>query len=134
MTLSQGSAKREYWSSTLQRQGICSHAYKRERPRKGIYQTTPRWKNIGTSDRARKKLWDFDLGDEYILERHGAVEDTTLMVGQQQYKAVIIPGDMKNMRGSTYELVRKFAENGGAVLCCERPGAYIDGKVSEKHW
>ena len=79
-----------------------------------------------------RELWDFDLGDEYILERHGAVEDTTLMVGQQQYKAVIIPGDMKNMRGSTYELVRKFAENGGAVLCCGRPGAYIDGKVSEK--
>jgi hypothetical protein len=75
--------------------------------------------------------WDYDLGDEYTLQRHAAVKDGKLQFGAQCYDAVVVSGDMKNMMKSTVELLQQIMESGGCVFACGNPGSYIDGLQDE---
>lgn len=75
--------------------------------------------------------WDFDLGDEYTLARHGKAEEGLLKVVKQQYSCVIISGSMKNMLSSTAELLEACMKNGVKVIAVGHPGCYING-VSEE--
>ena len=71
--------------------------------------------------------WDYDLGDEYTLQRHAAVENGRLRVGAQHYEVVVMSGDMKNMLKSTASLLSRLMKSGGCVIACGNPGSYIDG-------
>ncbi|MHB1628099.1 MAG: glycosyl hydrolase [Bacilli bacterium] len=73
--------------------------------------------------------WDFDLGDEVIMERLASVQDRRLTVGGQSYGLVVMSGDMKNMRGSTMSLLKEFLSSGGTVLSQGPPGPYLDGEM-----
>lgn len=64
--------------------------------------------------------YDFDYIDESILERHGAVENSSLKVAFANYKAVIVP-PVLSLRKSTYDILKKFIENGGKVISIENP-------------
>lgn len=75
--------------------------------------------------------WDFDLGDEFILERNGRAEEGKLAVGQQRYEIVIISRDMANMKKSTVTLLKEYIRQGGAVLSEGQPGPYVDGLSDE---
>lgn len=75
--------------------------------------------------------WDFDYGDEYTLARHAAVADGKLSLVKQDYSAVIVSGDMKNMLSSTVALLKKCAAMGVPVLTVGKPGPYVDGLVFE---
>lgn len=76
--------------------------------------------------------WDFDLGDEYTMERHGGVSGRKLRVGRQAYDAVLISGDMRNLRASTAALLRQALDAGVKVLAVDRPGPYVEGLKDEK--
>ncbi len=71
--------------------------------------------------------WDYDLGDEYTMQRHASVENGKLRVGEQHYEVVVVPGDMKNMLKSTASLLSQLMKSGGCVISCGNPGSYIDG-------
>ncbi len=71
--------------------------------------------------------WDFDLGDEYTLARHGKAQNGSLQVAGQNYACVIITGSMKNMLSSTAQLLESCIQNGVSVIASGSPGCYVDG-------
>ena len=59
------------------------------------------------------RQYDFDLGDEYILERNGRPEQGVLICGNQSYEIIILSSDMKNMRSSTCLMLSAYLDQGG---------------------
>lgn len=76
-------------------------------------------------------LWDFDLGDEFLLERHGGTEagadGAKLRMGLARYDVAVVPEGMANMRGSTIRLLERLLTSGGRVAVVGEPGPYVDG-------
>jgi len=70
--------------------------------------------------------WDFELGDEKIMARHGSVEGSQLRVGRCLYKAVIIPPAV-TLAGTTVKLLKRFVENGGLLIAFKPLPTMIDG-------
>ncbi|MFD2329629.1 glycosyl hydrolase [Cohnella sp. GCM10020058] len=75
--------------------------------------------------------WDYDLCDEYIMERHADVEGSSLRVGQSHYEIVIVPAAMTHMKASTVALLRRFLEGGGFVVAADRAPDRVDGARCE---
>ncbi|MGC9453385.1 MAG: glycosyl hydrolase [Phycisphaerae bacterium] len=59
--------------------------------------------------------WDWDFGDESLLEKYSKVSGDTLSVGEMSYKLVVVP-PCETLRSSTVELLKRFAAQGGAVM------------------
>ena len=74
------------------------------------------------------RQYDFDLGNESIMARHGRAADGRLTVGEQDYDVVVCSGDMKNMCQSTVDLLHTFLDSGGTVVSLGTPGDYVDGE------
>ena len=82
---------------------------------------------------------DFDYGDEDHLHRWGRVEPAAgageggdgpmLVLGECAYRVVVVAG-VETIRGSTLDLLRRFAEAGGAVVFAGEPPAYVDALPS----
>ncbi len=76
--------------------------------------------------------WDFDIGDEYSLERNAISESGRLQFGRQAYETVVISRNMRNMRATTVKLLGAFAATGGRILCSDPQldsmAEYIDGE------
>lgn len=75
--------------------------------------------------------WDFDLGDEFTLERYGEVAGKALQVSAQSYDVVVVPGDMKNMLRNTVRLLEAFAEAGGTIIATGSAGGVVDGLAKD---
>ncbi len=75
--------------------------------------------------------WDWDFGDESLLAEHAKVSGDSLSVGQMSYKLVVVPTAL-TLRGSTVELLKRFAAQGGAVLFVGEPPRMIDAEPSEE--
>jgi hypothetical protein len=73
---------------------------------------------------------DFDLGDEFIIERHASVEGDEFIVGEQRYRMVVVPPSL-NWSSSTLRLLREFAANGGRVLFVGQIPTHVDGEPSD---
>ena len=71
--------------------------------------------------------YDFDLGDESLLEKYAGVEDTIFKVGNMSYSTIILP-PVISLRESTVKLLEKFVRNGGAVLGSKPYPQYIEGE------
>ncbi|MBB6633846.1 glycosyl hydrolase [Cohnella thailandensis] len=59
--------------------------------------------------------WDYDLGDEYIIERHGYAAEGRFGVARREYDIVIVPPAMIHLRPATAELLHRYMESGGKV-------------------
>lgn len=69
----------------------------------------------------------YHLGDDRILERHAAVEEAVLRVGQRRYRVVVVP-DCLTLTAATAALLETFKAHGGLLLfSAVRPTA-IDGQ------
>ncbi len=73
----------------------------------------------------------YDLGDDIIMERHARVEEDRLIVGRMEYRTVILP-HMTLMRKSSFELLKKFAANGGKIIATGATPCLLDGEESEE--
>ena len=73
----------------------------------------------------------YDLGDERIMERHGSVKGSTLAVGLQTYRAVIVP-DMCNICAGTVELLERYQANGGLLIFGGMVPELVDGVPSDR--
>lgn len=73
--------------------------------------------------------YDFDLGDEIILEEKGRVEGKKLFVNLADYSLVIIPS-VKTLLSSTVKLLRQFMDAGGKAVAVAPLATMIDGEVS----
>ncbi|WP_179215879.1 glycosyl hydrolase [Paenibacillus sp. MY03] len=76
------------------------------------------------------KGWNYDLGDEYIIEHHGRIQDSAFIVGERDYDIVVYPDSMKAMRASTFKLLSEFLASGGVVLALGDVGERIEGELS----
>jgi hypothetical protein len=74
--------------------------------------------------------FDYDFGDEFILERHGSIKESHFIVGSRSYDLVIIPAEMTHMLGSTVDLLEHWLSSGGRVLALGETGRLIDGLPS----
>jgi len=98
---------------------------------------SPRWETLSrtypkTIQFLSNRLWDFDLGDEWILEHHGKIKDGKFQVGQQQYEVIVIPAAILNLRASTLRLLADWTRQGGRVLMLGDPPSLIDGRPSQR--
>lgn len=73
--------------------------------------------------------YDYDLGDELILHECGRAENGKLTVNLASYPVVVMP-PMRNLLGSTFELLREFLECGGKLVAAGELPALIDGVPS----
>lgn len=72
--------------------------------------------------------YDFDLGDEAIISRHGRIEEDLLFVGQQRYKIIMVPPCV-TLRRTTVTLLQQFADLGGRVIFLSTFPTLIDGSL-----
>jgi len=72
---------------------------------------------------------DFEYGEEFILERHGRVEDGLLHVGESAYSVVVIP-PMSSLKRSTFNLLNEFSMGGGEILLVGERPSRIEGSES----
>lgn len=76
--------------------------------------------------------YDFDLGDESLLEQYGRVAGKgTLQVGQGVYRAVLIPS-MDTVEGATVKLLKEFAKQGGSILCLKPVPFLLEGEETRE--
>ncbi|WP_201006169.1 glycosyl hydrolase [Paenibacillus glycanilyticus] len=73
--------------------------------------------------------WDFDFGDETIIERHGSVEGRRFVVANRAYEAVMVPPAMLNMKRSTASLLKQFMDANGLILSYGAKPVYLDGEA-----
>jgi len=71
--------------------------------------------------------YDFDLGDEVVMARHGAVKRQRLLVGKAAYRLVVIPESVSLFR-STAALLREFLAAGGRVIAMRRRPTHLEGE------
>lgn len=88
----------------------------------------------------RLSLWlgelhyDYDLGDETILGAHAHVQGNCLVVGQQRYRAVIIPPSL-NWSEQTVALLREFVAHGGCVVNMKPQPSLVGGRgIAPGNW
>jgi hypothetical protein len=74
--------------------------------------------------------WDWDFGDESLLETHAKVSGDAMRVGQMSYRLVVVP-PCETLRGTTLELLARFVDQGGAVLFVGEAPRRVDGGKSE---
>ncbi|MHB1354834.1 MAG: hypothetical protein ACYCZF_02530, partial [Anaerolineae bacterium] len=68
----------------------------------------------------------FHYGDERIIRRHGSVHGSTLRVGTQNYKVVIVP-PLETLEASTLALLQQFVANGGTLVWINSQPTLVDG-------
>jgi hypothetical protein len=73
-----------------------------------------------------KLHYDYDLGDEIIIQRHGKNNNGLFYVGKKGYKYVLVPSCI-TLRKTTALQLLEFAENGGKVLFVGQLPYLIDG-------
>lgn len=74
---------------------------------------------------------EYDLGSENIIKDQGKVNGKKFVVGKRGYSKVVIPPLVENVDAPTFELLKKFAANGGTILTFARP-EYLDGSLNDE--
>ncbi len=71
--------------------------------------------------------YDYDLGDEIMISRHGAVKGKQFVIGKAAYKLIVIP-ESDTIFKTTAALLKKFLDAGGRVICMRRRPTRLDGE------
>jgi hypothetical protein len=74
--------------------------------------------------------YDFDFGDETIMEETGKVKDGKFYVNQAGYTVVVIP-PVRTLFRSTVNLLKEFIELGGTVIAVDPLPTMIEGETSQ---
>ena len=107
-------------------------------PRSSENNESPPWKFNEALVRLQGNLlalhWDFDYGDEMILERHARVEGKeAFFVNESKYRMIIVPPSL-TWASETVDLLARFLEAGGRVLFVGETPRLIDGEQAEADW
>ncbi|MEJ7631263.1 MAG: hypothetical protein WKF28_02075 [Rubrobacteraceae bacterium] len=74
---------------------------------------------------------DFDLGDEYVIDEFGRVEDDAFVVGEQRYEIVVWPPHTTNLRDSTAQMLEEYLGGGGLLYGARPEEITVDGRPSD---
>ena len=72
---------------------------------------------------------EYDLGCEDIMARHGSVDHGALKIGARRYATVVLPPLTENLNQATANLLARFEEAGGTLLCCGEAPGRVDGTL-----
>ncbi len=106
-------------------------------PMRDVYLTYDRDADLNSVKDTDQKFHEFTLslslkgvgyhfGDERIILRHGKIKDGKAVIGNRQYKYVVLP-NMKTISQSTYNFVKQFVQEGGKLCVVGKFPKYIDG-------
>lgn len=73
---------------------------------------------------------DFDLGDEYVIEEFGQVNDAGLHIGQRSYPLIVLMPGLNHLRSSTLQLLSEHLVSGGRILALSGEEFFLDGVAS----
>lgn len=73
-----------------------------------------------------KNQVEYDLGSENIIKDHGSVENGLFIIGKASYSMVVLPPLMETLNKPTFDLLKKFVQQGGKLVCFSSPNQ-IDG-------
>ncbi len=71
--------------------------------------------------------WDYDLGDEFVLQKNASVKNGILNVGVQSYHLIIIPQEIESMFSTTAGFLYDYLTQGGIILTNGDIHARING-------
>lgn len=71
---------------------------------------------------------DFDLGDEWIMEEFGRLDNGRLAIGRAAYDLVVVPAFFDNALPSTLRLLEDFAGAGGTILTLGPAPRFLNGR------
>ncbi|MBI3991455.1 MAG: hypothetical protein HY350_04815 [Candidatus Omnitrophica bacterium] len=74
--------------------------------------------------------FEFDLGDETIIEKYGNVSGEKLSVKEMAYRVIVLPETI-TIRRSTLGLIMKFIQSGGKVVVWKTMPQFVDGEKDE---
>ncbi|MEM3658121.1 MAG: glycosyl hydrolase [Candidatus Hadarchaeum sp.] len=78
--------------------------------------------------------WEFDLGDELVMEKHAKVlGEGTIVVKNASYKVIIVPPSLTWSR-ATFNLIKDFINNNGKVIFIGDSPTLIDGIPAVEEW
>ncbi len=80
--------------------------------------------------RMEQQHLEYDLGSEYVIKTLGSVNGDKFTVGRRDYSLVVIPAEMENMDGPTFELLADYLKKGGEILSFRRNILRVDGEIS----
>jgi hypothetical protein len=75
---------------------------------------------------------EYDVGDEDVIARHGAVDGKELRVGQRSYPVVVLPPSTENVNGAISRLGEELLRAGGTVACFGEAPSRVDGQESTR--
>ena len=78
-----------------------------------------------------KSQVEYDLGSENIIKDHGRVENGKFIVGKVSYSTVVIPPMNETLNGPTFDLLRRFVEQGGRLITFSEPNLINGAQSSE---
>ena len=73
---------------------------------------------------------NFDIGDEQIISEIAKIENGRFVVGAMKYKIMLLP-EMATIRQTTLDLLKKFADAGGAVVVYNNYPRFVEGEKNE---
>ncbi|QHW35512.1 hypothetical protein GZH47_31985 (plasmid) [Paenibacillus rhizovicinus] len=73
----------------------------------------------------------YELGDDLIMEEHGSVKDGQFIIGRSAYRVLALPA-MSVMRRSSFSLLKRFADEGGAILATAGTPYLLDGEPNDE--
>jgi hypothetical protein len=74
---------------------------------------------------------NYHYGDETIMANHGHVENGRLVIGECAYSAVILPL-LETLDESTFELLSRYAEDGGRIYALDALPMRINGRFDSR--
>lgn len=77
--------------------------------------------------------YECDLGDEGYIEDLGRVGGDTFTIGEMDYKVVVVPPSV-TWRPKTFELLERFASNGGKVVILGELPSELDCEDARARW
>jgi len=97
--------------------------------------SNPKYEEIGQVfqtfiTRLEKSQVEYDLGSENMIKDMGSVKDGKFILGQCEYKTVVLPPMMENLDLPTFKLLQKFVSAGGNLIAFSVP-SFIDGSESK---
>lgn len=74
----------------------------------------------------------YDLASEEILKNHGRAEEAKMVVGGRAYETVVLTAEIENLNGPTVNLLSRYLESGGRVVCLSGSVGFVDGQPSDR--
>ena len=78
-----------------------------------------------------KAQTEYDLGSENIIKDQGRINGKKFVINKRAYSKVVLPPMMENLDSPTWDLLKKYIDNGGTVLAFSIPN-YVDGKPNSE--